>query len=96
MSSMTVGRISFGPTTDIAEASAYRRQMDRLRNASLQMRTDSTVRACNCIGPQAGERKCPCALLAESQQGQQMIREGVVIDGVEYDLVPKRKPIKDD
>jgi hypothetical protein len=47
--------------------------------------------ACNCIGPQPGETKCPCRLRGESRQGMQMIRDGVIINGVEYDLVPRRR-----
>lgn len=91
---MQVGRITFGPQLTPEE----RIRMDRIRQQmwtapqelSLEDRLNQP-HACNCIGPQTGETKCPCRLRAESNQGRQMVRDGVVIDGVEYDLVPKRQ-----
>lgn len=91
MSDMSVGRITFGPTSDWSDAARARRLLDQYASASLQMKTNDTVHACNCVGPRPGERKCPCALRAESEQGRRMVSEGVVINGVEYDLVPKRR-----
>jgi hypothetical protein len=44
--------------------------------------------ACNCIGPQPGQTKCPCKLRAEIELGRKMIEEGVYIDGRYYRLVP--------
>lgn len=91
MNDMRVGRITFGPTTDWDAAVRARRLADQYATASLQVKTNDAVHACNCIGPQPGERKCPCALRAESEQGRRMVSEGVVINGVEYELVPKRR-----
>lgn len=56
------------------------------RQAALQMNID--VRPCNCIGPQAGETKCPCMLVVEMRQAETMLAEGVVISGRKYRLVP--------
>lgn len=50
-----------------------------------------SVHSCGCVGPQPGETKCPCRLRVESEQGRSMIQEGVLIDGVAYDLIPKGK-----
>lgn len=47
----------------------------------------SNARACNCVGPQPGERKCPCQLASEMAQGIDMISNGVVIAGRKYRLV---------
>ncbi|UMO75975.1 hypothetical protein [Planktothrix phage Pra-JY27] len=43
---------------------------------------------CFCIGPQPGEVKCPCVLRAEVRAGQDMLRDGVMIQGKRYRLVP--------
>lgn len=84
---MDVGRITFGPaaTTDAA------RDWRQMKALGLTSAADCTVHACNCIGPQPGQTKCPCRLRGESQQGARMVRDGIVIDGREYDLVPRRK-----
>jgi hypothetical protein len=55
--------------------------------SSLQSANDMP-RLCNCLGPQPGQTKCPCQLLAEYKQGQTMIDQGVVIGGQKYKLVP--------
>ncbi len=47
----------------------------------------TATHVCLCVGPRHGEKFCPCALRAESAKGKAMIRDGVTIDGVEYDLV---------
>ena len=90
---MNVGRITFG--SQVSESDWARRlETDKLYR-SFQFKHDAVgtrANACNCIGPQAGESKCPCALRAESEQGRRMVREGVVINGVAYDLVPRASP----
>jgi hypothetical protein len=45
--------------------------------------------ACNCIGPQPGQTKCPCALRGESEMGRKMVEEGVTVNGKRYRLVPE-------
>lgn len=90
---MQVGRITFGPQATPAERVQFDRIMRQASSAIVFKPADplDAPHACNCIGPQPGETQCPCRLRAESRQGSRMVREGVVIDGVEYDLVPKRK-----
>ena len=48
---------------------------------------DTSVRLCNCIGPQPGETKCPCQLSVELQRGYDMIKNGVMIASRKYKLV---------
>lgn len=55
---------------------------ERLRQA------DSPPRPCFCIGPQGGERLCPCALREERRREAEMLRDGVVVAGRRYRLVP--------
>lgn len=90
MSDHTIGRITFGPKQTPEEALRSRELSESL-TWSIQGNPLSTARPCNCMGPQPGETKCPCALAAEMQKGAAMIRDGVVIGGVEYELVPKGK-----
>jgi len=45
------------------------------------------MHACNCIGPQPGEKLCPCMLRGENERKRQMLHEGIVIDGQPYRLV---------
>lgn len=62
--------------------------LDAIKSWSMGVTQPSEiVHACNCIGPQNGERVCPCRLRSESEQGRSMIRDGVVIDGKRYRLV---------
>ena len=84
---MTLGSITFGPTKTAAETALWRQQMAAMQTAT--GRADTSVQACNCLGPQAGETKCPCALRAELAKADQMLREGVVIFGRKYRLVPE-------
>lgn len=51
---------------------------------------DEEVHACNCVGPQGGERLCPCMLRSENQKKQAWMNE--ILE--KYDLVPKKKVIK--
>lgn len=46
------------------------------------------VRACNCIGPQHGEKLCPCMLSAQRNKEIAMLRDGIIINGKRYKLVP--------
>ena len=90
---MTVGKITFGPIT--GNPLAERRPLSSSGGLSydrvvVDMKV-SEMHACNCIGPQPGEAKCPCQLRAESERGRRMVDEGVIINGVEYVLVPRRK-----
>lgn len=94
MRDMQVGRITFGPQLSPEETIRQNRLRQEMWTASQTVSLQDRLNqphACNCIGPQPGETKCPCRLRAESNQGRQMVRDGVVIDGVEYDLVPRRK-----
>jgi hypothetical protein len=43
----------------------------------------------NCIGPQPGQTKCPCALQGEAEVGRKMVEDGVTINGKRYRLVPE-------
>ena len=84
---MDIGSITFGPTKTPAEVEAWRASKSVLQ--SLASRVDTSVMPCNCIGPQAGERACPCMLRAEMAKADQMLREGVTIGGRKYRLVPE-------
>lgn len=35
---------------------------------------DTSVRMCNCIGPQPGQPKCPCMMAAESDRDREFRR----------------------
>lgn len=82
---MDVGRITFGPIVNPAPNAAA----SHWTGGVLTVKASETARACNCIGPQPGQKLCPCMLLAETAKGMRMVAEGVVINGVEYDLVPR-------
>jgi hypothetical protein len=78
---MKVGSIVFGPSNLVPNrnsASGY--------SVGAQV---SNATPCNCIGPQPGETKCPCALAGEAAMGRKMIDEGVTINGKRYRLVPE-------
>lgn len=83
---LMLGSIAFGPIIS---------QMDRHADVVRRLVHSQTVTkdeiswSCNCVGPQQGQKLCPCALRAESAKGAAMIRDGVTIDGVEYELVRK-------
>lgn len=87
---MITGSVVFGPRTTEAERKAWAEISRQLTQTTDGLSNQG--RLCNCIGPQAGESKCPCALQAESEQGQRMIRDGVVINGRKYRLVPETAP----
>ena len=83
-----VGRVVFGPTA--APTEDWRREyMRRLQGVATQI---ANVQPCNCIGPQPGETKCPCALRGESEKGSAMVRDGVTVNGVRYRLVREDTP----
>lgn len=89
-----VGRITFGPATSHEDRIRVQEAMRELQQGAYTLKREDPLdapHACSCIGPQPGETKCPCRLRGESRQGMQMIRDGVVINGVEYDLVPRRR-----
>lgn len=77
----TVGRVVFGPLEAPMPRPDMRAISARSHSANLMMQP------CNCMGPQPGQTKCPCALRAESEQGAQMVRDGVTINGRRYRLV---------
>ncbi|MEY9676014.1 hypothetical protein ABIE93_005948 [Bradyrhizobium elkanii] len=79
---MTVGSIVFGPRPTAP--------VPRQHSSSLQGAINATpfAHACNCIGPQPGQTKCPCILRGEAAMGQRMIEEGVTVNGQRYRLVP--------
>lgn len=81
-----VGSVVFGPKLDQTERQFWR---NMLGGYSVGSKADASIHACNCIGPQPGETKCPCALSAESERGRKMVQEGVTINGRRYKLVPE-------
>lgn len=85
--------IQIGQTVSLEERlrrQKYREERDR-QMRELAKNHRSEAHACNCIGPQNGERVCPCRLRGEQEQGHRMITDGIIIDGVPYKLVPVRK-----
>lgn len=83
---MTVGSIVFGPKVSPTE----RRHWDNIINQTGGSIGSSVphATACNCIGPQPDETKCPCALAREVEMGRKMVDDGVTINGRRYKLVP--------
>lgn len=81
---MKVGSIVFGPkpTKETSGPGSYSLQGSTVNG-------DPLAQACNCIGPQPGQSKCPCALRRESEMGEKMIAEGVTVNGKRYRLVPE-------
>lgn len=80
---MMVGSVVFGPSNlkpDCNSASGY-------SLGSSMQGSALDARACYCVGPQAGETKCPCALRSEAEQGRKMIQDGVIVNGKRYKLV---------
>lgn len=82
MGDMT-GSIVFGPKLDHADQQNWK---NMLGGYSVGIKA-ADYRSCNCIGPQMGETKCPCALRGETEQGLKMIQNGVTINGKRYKLV---------
>lgn len=80
---MGTGSIVFGPTNLVPD----RNSASGWSLGSKALKDDIGLHACNCIGPQGGERKCPCALRGEAEQGRKMILNGVTINGKRYKLV---------
>lgn len=75
-----VGSIVFGPNSvGPHSAAGY-----SLQGMSIN---SSHARACNCMGPQPGETKCPCMLSGEAEKGRRMVQDGVTINGKRYKLV---------
>jgi hypothetical protein len=60
---------------------------DAFYSAQAQAGAAIDVRPCNCIGPQLGERLCPCALRAQAEQHRIWLRDGITINGERYRLV---------
>ena len=67
--------------------------MNSYRSAISVKPGSTTAHVCGCVGPQPGQSLCPCRLRAEADRGRQMVGDGVLINGVEYDLVPRTRPI---
>lgn len=89
-----VGSIVFGPLVSPEERKHWAEIESALSGTSGKSFRDNDAlgtHVCHCIGPQPGEKLCPCRLRAQSAMGAQMVREGVTINGVHYDLVPSRK-----
>jgi len=82
---MKVGSIVFGPKSGQTDRKYWK---NLLGGYSVGAQA-SNVRPCNCIGPQPGETKCPCALAGEAEMGRKMVVEGVTINGKRYRLVPE-------
>ncbi len=79
---LTTGAIVFGP---LPEPPDWRKTLAGMMS---QVSGVSDVRPCNCIGPQPGQTTSPCALHVEMEKAAQMLRDGVVISGRRYRLVP--------
>lgn len=86
---MDIGSITFGPIKTMEEMQSVAARQSALQMQASSLLADLSLRPCNCIGPQAGERQCPCALRVEMAQADQMLREGVTIAGRKYRLVPE-------
>lgn len=84
---MAVGSVVFGPVPTTAEMDAWRRNFGSMKLQANLAASAAAAHSCHCMGPQPGQTKCPCVLRGESEKGAKMIRDGVVIDGVHYDLV---------
>lgn len=80
---MKVGSIVFGPVPAKPIAGQH---LGAIQGSTIN--GDPLAMACNCIGPQPGQTKCPCALRRESEMGEKMISEGVTINGKRYRLIP--------
>lgn len=81
--------VVLGPTQTFEEARSRRLQTLAAQIQANDRAVDLSLMACNCMGPQPGETKCPCALRAEMQQGLSMIQNGITIGGRRYKLVPQ-------
>ena len=84
---MKIGSIVFGPLP--AKPNDGRR-LEQLYGAYGSGVYENSI-ACNCIGPQPGQAKCPCKLRAESELGRKMVDEGVTVNGTRYRLVPEEQ-----
>lgn len=82
---MSIGSVVFGPSGSIYERDYWKKVAQGSCTAVAGRASD--MHACNCLGPQTGETKCPCALRSESEQGRRMIQDGVVVNGKRYRLV---------
>lgn len=90
--SATIVKITFSPASSPEERRDHDyAAINAAQGAKWSAAPDTNPQSCFCSGPRPGETKCPCALRAESERGAAMIRDGVVIDGIEYELVRKRK-----
>lgn len=83
MKDLKVGSIVFGPVPAKPVSGQHLGSIHGITTKS-----DPNVYACNCIGPQPGQTKCPCALRGEAEMGRKMIEDGVTINGQRYRLVP--------
>lgn len=81
---MKIGSIVFGPVPAKPVDGKYLGAIQ----SSIGIQADMTSMACNCMGPQPGQTKCPCALRSEAQMGERMVSKGVVVNGRRYKLVP--------
>lgn len=81
---MKIGSIVFGPVPAKPVDGKY---LGSLQGGAIGVHADMTSMACNCMGPQPGQTKCPCALRRESEMGERMVSEGVVVNGRRYKLV---------
>ena len=82
----TVGRVVFGPVAPQTAGDWASRPWRHVQGATVHA---LSVQPCNCIGPQLGQSKCPCALRVEMEQASRMVREGVEINGRRYRLAPE-------
>lgn len=48
---------------------------------------ESWYSACFCVGPQNGEKLCPCALREKAREEAKQLQDGIVIKGRRYKLI---------
>jgi hypothetical protein len=71
-----LGHITFGPTVTASEAERYADIQRRMQfSQTVTAQEALLVQSCGCVGPQAGEKLCPCQLRAESAKGERMVRD---------------------
>lgn len=87
---MTVGSIVFGPAPSRPNSDVRPRGYAEVAGGgAFGSGAYENAIACNCMGPQPGQTRCPCKLRAEAELGRKMVDEGVTINGKRYRLVPE-------
>lgn len=86
---MDIGAITFGPIKSAEEIRLWQAAQSAMQTIGSTF--DASAISCNCIGPQNGEKQCPCMLAVEMRKASKMIADGVVIAGRKYRLVPEQE-----